>query len=231
MGGAQSNVVDLVQNTKTNILQLSQENCKANCSNYSGDNTIIINGTEIKDNLDFNQQCVTNVNCIMESQLDNQVQNILSSTIDQEQQTEQSFLDFTVSAQSNVTVAKQNITNNITQILQSSCTATSSNIRQNDLIVLSNSEIGGSVDLSQNSSATSQCTMNNLAKQVTFNSEQAKVSQSQKITSVFAIIAIAIVIIIVVVIVAFLFLFGSGAKKAISSGVDTITKNPELLLA
>jgi len=214
MGSAQSNFISEAQNLENSILQASSETCIATCTNVEDNNTIIINGTSIGGNLDLTQQCKAQASCIMANQLDSQVQNIVKAMAEQKQTSKTSPFSFSFKGQNNEAQINQNITNSVTQIMNTACQSTSDNMMVNDTIVLTNDRVGGNFVLSQSGDATSNCTMNNLAKQVLFNKERATADQTQTIESVFFLIILAIIICLIVgAIIVFMVVGPSGFKK------------------
>ncbi|MBL4662036.1 MAG: hypothetical protein JKY22_00345 [Flavobacteriaceae bacterium] len=219
MGANQVNVSKSTQELQNDILQVTEENCHAKCTNYDGGGTVIIDGTNIKGDLDIVQQCTASASCTMNQTLQSQVEDIMSSISKQSQKSEQSFINFTISNQADVSEIKQNITNSITQIMQSSCQATSDNIQKDNIVILRNDTVGGDFTLGQKGSASSNCILNNVAKQVLFNKQQAKQDQSQTAENVLAIIVVAIVIGIIALGLFALFFFG---KKILGSSSEIL---------
>lgn len=219
MGSNNANVAKESESVQNNILQASFQQCKSDCTNISSGNTVIFNGSNISGDVDFNQSCSATAHCIMEQQLQSQVQNMMSAIAQQQQEVEKSILSFTVANDVNYSEINENIVNSITQILQSSCQATSSNITNDNLVILNNTNVEGSFSFSQTGNATANCTMNNLARQVAFNQQQAKTNQTQKIESIFAIIAIAVIVVVIVgAIIVFLTLRGGSGSSNINVG-------------
>lgn len=220
MGSFQSNTATAIEDLQNNILQVTEENCHAKCSNYDGGGTVVIDGTTIKGDLDIVQQCTATASCTMNQTLQSQVQNIMSAIAAQSQKSEQSFINFTLAAQANSSEIKENITNTITQVMESACQATSSNIQQDDIVILRNDTVGGNFFLGQKGSANANCVLNNVAKQVLFNQQQAKQDQTQKVENVFAIIAIAIVIILVLAAIFVFIIIGPKGIKEVTKEVE-----------
>ena len=199
----QVSVAESAQILQNSILQDSKETCIANCTNYNGGGTIIINGTSIAGNVDIVQQCSATTSCVMNQQLTSQVQNIVSAIAEQDSKAEQSFLNFTINTQADVTNTRQYVRNTVTQILDSACQASSRNIQIDNLVVLEQDNIGGNLILGQEGSATANCVMNNLAKQVIFNQAQTQSNQDETVTSslVVALIAIAVVVVVLILVI------------------------------
>lgn len=245
MGSNQTNVAKSSLSVQNTILQASSESCISDCTNISSGNTIIFNGSSIDGNVNFNQSCKATASCLMKQQLQSQVQNIMSAIASQSEKIEKTILSFNISSQVNASEINENIVNSITQVLQSACQATSENIRTGDLIVLENTTVGGNVSFGQGGDSVADCTLNNLARQVTFNKESAKQNQSQKVESVFAMIAIAVIIVVIIgAIIVFITLRGKSksapaapttpAAKSASSKKSGglfkfLEKNPEVL--
>ncbi len=107
--------------------------------------------------------------------------------------------------------------------MESACQATSSNIQQDNVVILRNDTVGGNFFLGQKGSANANCVLNNVARQVLFNQQQAKQDQSQKVESIFAIIAIAIVIILVLAAIFVFIIIAPKGIKEVSSEVKGTT--------
>lgn len=225
MGSNQSNTAHDVQSITTNIFEESQEVCVGKCTAIQSGNTIIISGSDVG-NVDLTNQCPASASCAMTQQLNSQVSAIMAALAEQEN-TSSSFwpISFKFDNQNNSVTIRQSITNTITQMMQSICQSTSTNIQENEVVVLTNSE-AGNVTLSNQGSANSTCTMNNLARQVAFNQQTAKTNQTNRITSAFTLILIIIVIVIIIAAIIALLIIGPvGIKSLIGSTEEGDKKN------
>jgi hypothetical protein len=209
------------QSVNNNILNASTANCSSTCTDYSGGNTVIINGTTINGNVEFNQTCDINMSCTINSQLNTNVNNILNSMQKQTTINANGFPSFSIDGVSNVDQASQNITTTIANILNSSCQSTSDIVSQNNFTYLNNSTVNGSLTFAQTGNVNNNCTLNNISGIQVANNESASSTQTAANLSAIGILVVLIVFVIIFIVVIFLlnFLF---KKKGGSSGTQKL---------
>ena len=84
MVSSTTNTANLQQTFMNNILQSNQENCIASTTNSANNNIVIVNGANIKGNFTgVSSTTSTDASCLMVSNMENSVSNILSATIKQ----------------------------------------------------------------------------------------------------------------------------------------------------
>lgn len=205
----------ITQSVNNNILNASTATCGANCTTYSGGNTVIISGTTIQGNVTFNQSCTTNMSCTINSQLNTNVTDILNSMQKQTSITANGFPSFSIDGVSNIDQARQNITTSVANIINSSCQSTTDIVSQNNFTYLNNDQIGGSLTFAQTGTANNNCTLNNISSIVVANNEQATSTQTAAILNPISLLVVAIIAIgLLIGAIFFLnFLFKSGKKQ------------------
>lgn len=208
MGGAQSNYIGETQNIENNIVQASYESCQASCTQQQSGSTINIVNSNVRVPIGFNQTCTPSANCVMSSQFDTSIQNLISSISDQSNTTATSFLNWQLNANFNTTSVEQNVTNGVAQLLESTCNANLNQTQSNDMIVIANSNVtGGSALFNQSGDPVATCVMNNLGKVSAFNNEQANNTETNKTEAA----SVAI----------FAFLIGAGALAAFGATMSS----------
>nr|QBK90939.1 MAG: lipid membrane protein [Pithovirus LCPAC201] len=217
MGSNQSNTAKEIQTITNNIFEDSSEVCIAKCTAIQSGDTIIISGSTTG-NVTLTNQCEASASCAMNQQLDSQVADIMKA-LAQQTNTSSSIwpVSFKFDNKNNSVTIRQAITNNITQIMESICQSTDTNIQENDVIVFTDSE-GGNITLSNQGSANSTCTLNNVARQVVFNQQTAKTNQTNKMTSIFTTILVIVVIVLIIGALLVLLIIGPiGIKNLMGS--------------
>jgi len=212
-----------IQSINNNILNASTSNCSATCSAYNGGNTVIINGTTINGNVSFNQSCDLVATCTINSQVNTNVTDIISSMQKQTSVTANGFPDFSLDGVSQSVQVQQNITTSVANIIESSCQSSTQLVNQDNFTYLNNSTVNGSLTFSQTGTVNSNCTLNNISSITVANKETASQSQTSVITS--SILLFIILIVVVVVIIAIIFLLNFLFKKGKSSGGSSNSGN------
>lgn len=216
-----------ILNASNSILQVSNESCQGICTANQSGNEIIISGSKVG-NITFDQQCPATASCIMDSTLDSNVTDIMNAMADQEAVAQLGLLNMNFSNTSNNLDIQENITNQITQIMNSTCQANANLTQKGEMIILKNAT-AGNLSISNTGSASATCTMTNTARAVVFNQQTSKSSQKAKRESVLAMIVIAIVIgIIAIGGLVVIFLMSPSGQKAVdkASGKTPATTVP-----
>ena len=219
MGNDQSNTASLVQNIENKAFSASDTECIAFQSNIISGDTIDI--PTVGGNVEVIQKGTASASCIINQNLDSQVQNIMSSIANQENSTVGSWISsFPFNKQNNSISVKQNITNQITQVMEAMCQGTQENLIQDTTII--GKQAGGNFVLSQEGNAQANCTINNTAKIEIFNKETSKTSQGNKTTSLFALIFIAIIAIVIIGAIIAIIVVGPAEISKLSGGKSKI---------
>src|SRR5579883_659089 len=137
------------QTATTNL----SSNVQAVCTNTTNCviSNVIITAPNITGNITFNQTCFGNANCVMNTNAATIAQ-VMFNTVQQTQ----AARDFTLlGVQLNVAVSDsiQQITSNVTQIIQQTCSATADLLTQNVAITATDT-ISGNVTFDQSGSST-----------------------------------------------------------------------------
>lgn len=213
MSSNMSNYATIGQNFMNNIVQVDQQNCIATSTSSASDNVVIINGANISGNFTgITVQNSTDASCLMVSNMDTSVSNILTSTL---QQTNQSATDifngFSFDSSENQFNIQQSVTNNISQINEATCAANTITTTDNNYIYLTDVTIGRDFfGVSNTASANANCTMNNTMKAVTYNQAQASASQSNTQLGMWAALLAAVVLIGGIIVIGTVFVFATG---------------------
>ena len=211
--------ISTIEETVTNdFLTQSNQSCAADCSNTIQGNTIIVSGKAGDINID--QTCTASTaGCVLSADLSSSLDNILDAINDQEQSFTDSMISFDPSSQVNKSTVKQTLNNKISQIANATCNASVENINSNQLIYVTNE--AGYINISQSGDAIASCTMNVIAKQQTFNSQQASSTQDQVRENVFVQLFSSIgMIILIVGIIIILVMFLPEILKTIEGKGD-----------
>ena len=214
MGASLSNVAGIQQDFLTNVTQTGQQSCVAAASNVQSNNVIIVTGVKVGgDFAGLSSQLQTDATCTIVSSMDNQVTNILKSSLQQSNQTQSDWFNgFSWDTLNNTFNIRQSVTNNISQINQALCSANTVQSQSGNYLYLSNAEIGGNfVGFTSSSNAQASCSMTNYMKNTTYNQATANGSQTNAVTGIFAIILGVIAFVVGLSIIASIIIFSVGA--------------------
>lgn len=209
-----SNTAHIQQTFMNNITQQDQQNCIATVNSSANNNVIIVNGANIRGN--FTGVAVTtstDASCLMVSNMENSISNILAATIQQTNTSETDWFNgFQFTGQTNSFNVSQSVTNNITQINQATCAANTTVSANNNYVYVTNATIGGNfVGVTSTATATANCNMTNMMKNTTYNQAQANASQSNTIEGMFVAMFGAFVTVVGLIVIAVIILFATGS--------------------
>lgn len=212
MGASVStNIANVQQSFFNNITQQSQQNCISTSPTNVSNNTIIVTNSTISGNFTgVSVTTTTDASCLMVSNMDNSVSNILSSTLQQTNQAETDWFSGLLTVTNNIFNVNQSVTNNINQINQATCAANTITSINNNYEYISATRIGGDfIGFSTNSMTNASCSMSNVMKNVTYNQAQSSASQSNSIQGPFVAIIGTIILIVGIAVIAMMILHGS----------------------
>lgn len=192
------------QDFMTSILQENQQTCLVKNTNQSNGNVVIVTGSNIRgDFTGVATVTTTDSTCILSSNTESLVDDILRSTLNQKNATSSDiFSIFNFDANVEEADLRQSVTNNIAEINQAICSTSTINSADDNYVYLSNTNVGGNfIGVSSTSNARSSCVMSNTMKNTTYNDAQSSVSQSNLTYTVWSIIAAGIVGVIALIIV------------------------------
>ena len=208
-----TNIADVQQNFMNNITQQDQQNCIATVNSSANNNVVIINGTKIDGNVTgVSLTATTDASCLMVSNMEDSVQNILAAVLQQTNTSETDWFNgFQITNDTNTFNISQSVTNNINQINESTCASNTITSADNNYVYVTNSVIGGNfVGVTESASASASCSMNNTMKNTTYNQVQASGTQSNTIEGMFVAIVGAFAAIIGLIIIGAIIFFAVG---------------------
>jgi len=214
MGSASTNIANIQQSFMNNITQQDQQNCTATTNPSANNNVVIVNGANIKgDFTGVSVTTTTDASCLMVSNMEDSVSDILSATVTQTNTTETDWFNgFSFTSDVNSFNMAQSVTNNISQLNQATCSANSSSSSNSNYVYVTNATVGGDfVGVTNSSSAAASCSMTNMMKNTTYNQAQANGGQSNTIKGMFVAMTAAFASIVGIVVIAVIILFAVGA--------------------
>lgn len=184
MGSSTSQETDINQTIVNNVLQTSNEECLVTCQNDIDDTTVIISDSSDV-TVNISQLCtISNVDCIMNTNLDSLIDNTLEGYSEQEAGGSGGFhvgwtgMSLAWDTIDQNTDINQYISNSITQTMTSACDISGENTTTDSYFSVTDSDnvaIGISQEVELESS---NCNMDNSAKSTTYTTEIADASQS-----------------------------------------------------
>ncbi|CAH6421707.1 Hypothetical protein HVR_LOCUS1347 [uncultured virus] len=229
MVSATTNIAKIQQSFMNNITQEDQQNCLATTTNTANNNVVIVNGADIKGNFTgVSATTSTDASCLMVSNMEDSVSNILSATISQTNTTETDWFNgFQFTADSNSFNVSQSVTNNISQINQATCAANTTQSASNNYVYVTNATVGGDfVGVTSDATTSANCSMTNTMKNTTYNQAQANAKQSNTIKGMFVAIVSAFAAIIGIIVIGVIILFAVGAIGVVGyEGTSSFTSS------
>lgn len=224
MGITQSNTVQFQQNISNNIISSSQASCVATATTTDINNTIIVLDSEVSGDVGIITVQNVDASCVIGNTMDDTISNTISAAVQQENSALTGILGGLGDDvnQDNLIDVSQNISNNVTLILNSVCQSTNTVDVSNSLVYVDGSVVGQNVGII-NTGGTSyaSCTINNLSKLQLYNQATASAKQSNSDISLLSLIFIIIFLIVVLcALVALAKVFGRGKKS------ETVINNP-----
>lgn len=216
------------QNVVNTVLQSSESSCTISCQNSIDDVTIIVEGGS--GDITIDQECkMDNLNCILKSSFNTQIQDILKSMIDQENSVS-GLTNLPWDQISQNVDLYQYIENSITQMMDNSCKFNAGNDASGIYMYVKDRK--GNINLSQSASITNaSCNMSSIAKAVVYNNESTKTKQAQEITGIFAMIVSCVIIGIIMLGIVLIVFFISGGASEIAGIVTASKSNKKSLLS
>lgn len=215
MGGSHSNTATINQQFMNRITTENQDNCVANSNVTVSGNVIIISGGTVSGNVGTVAGTSTDASCLMVSEMQNSIQDIMRATSTQTNNTSNDlFGDFSWTNDTNTFNLTQSVTNNISQINQTTCTANSMVTNSNNYIYLPGTAVGGNVGFVADGTqggTTANCSMSNMMKNYTYNYVQGENNQGNTQKGMFIAIVAAICSLIGIIIIGVVILFAVGA--------------------
>nr|QBK92463.1 MAG: lipid membrane protein [Pithovirus LCPAC401] len=172
--------------------------------------------------INIDQTCTASTaGCVLSQDLSSSLDNILDAINDQEQSFTDSMISLDPSSQVQKSIVKQTLNNKISQIANATCNASAENLNSNQLIYVTGS--GGDINISQSGDAIASCVMNTVAKQQTFNTQQASDTQGQVRENVFVQLfsSIGMIILIVGIIIILVMFLPEILKTIEGKGAET----------
>jgi len=200
MGSSINNTLNTtVQTSVNNVFQEAFNVCKTECTNtFSGVNIIIGPGSKVGD-IVIDQKCRSDSLCTMKNQLDAIATQQLEA-IQQAESKDPGKLGIIkgVSINTAVNFTTQVLSNTITQVIGNVCQASANNLITNVNVYTGPGSEVGTIEFTQEGSATASCAIENLAAISVIQSSQSNQIATSKTGSalvlIFGVVAIAVII-------------------------------------
>ncbi len=186
-----------INNIVSETVQIAQNFCTADCSQFIGGVDIILDGSTVGD-ITFSQTCEANASCMMTNALDQTVD--LYQLAEADAEANLPILPIGFQAAFAEALTTNDVETSMKQVLENHCSAEIDQVIQDVLIYATNSTTGD-IGFIQDGNANAQCVMDNSGR------IKLSVSQTGKATataglSFAGIIALIIIIIIIVMVIA-----------------------------
>lgn len=226
-----------------NVTQVNQQTCQFQQQASNSGQVIVITDSDISNaRIGQSIQVSTDASCLIASDMQENIANILKATTVQDKVGEYGPLASWGTFETSWTLSdiKQNVTNNIYQICQATCSSSNITSNDNQYIYLKGDDASGAfIGQSIDSNANSSCSMNNYMKFSLYNLTAllaaSKVSHEGAFGALGAIILIigGLIVLMVVGLVVFLMIKKKGVDPACQPDpktglVDPVCKNGKL---
>lgn len=207
------------QEAVQNISQNFQGMCSFNCTNDITDVSVVINGSQFKGNIDFDQACAVDGQCQISSTMD-AVASIFFSASNSAGASDAAPLLPWPNADISNTSSYQSMRQSISQSNNEQCNLSSTNNMSNVLVFINNSAFAGDITFSQTGGTSGSCALQNTMDaaanatgEATDNAQSGKKAKSMSgiLESVGVLVAVIIILIIIVTI--FKMLMGKKSPK------------------
>jgi len=208
-----------IQNTKqkvfSNTIQRNKQNCFSTSIQNDNNDVLIFTNSTISGNVAINGEiAATDATCIITSDMENYVQNTLSSLTDVDFSAETDwFNDFAVNKNTSNKNLNQTIVNNLFQVNETTCSSSTIQNRNGSFQYISGINIGGNfASAVSTADPKSTCTMDNTMKLQIYNDEAATYKDKYKSQGVFVVLIKCVALVVIVCVIAFgiLILLGGG---------------------
>ncbi len=220
-----SQTYQLTQGVINNIIQQSDQSCTQTSSSSADNNTVYGSGLVIGgDFVGVSNAVTSDVSCMITSNMESTVENMLESVTTQNTDQSTSFISdvvdlFSGSDVEGVSIGQQ-VTNAISQLNEATCQASQINSASNNLVYLTDSTVLGNYTAVSNSTDfKSSCTLSNIARLTVEAKLSSDTSQDYKKTSAFwdaikvALVAGILIIAAVVLVILLVIFKPSGGKN------------------
>jgi len=228
MGSDTSTTSNVTLEVANNITQTSVSSCEISCNQDQSDNTVIISPGSNTGNITFTQVCVIeDASCIINTNIDTSVENILQSSADQTALSTQAVFSATYNTTKVKSTMNQSITNQINQLISNTCTIESNQTMNNNYVYVGSGSTTGDISFAQHSTLSNvECTMDATTKAVAYNKETAETTQKattiNMLVMLFLIFGIVIILSILLVVLFMIF----GGTEALTDVTKTAIENP-----
>lgn len=186
-----------IQNTVNNTYQSAKSACTADCNQTISGNTIVLTNSKAG-NVNFTQKCTADASCYMTNAVDQAVAQYQAAKVSA---SASPALFPGIQVNTSIASNKQDITNNLTQVLETICKADVNQTIQNNIIYATDSTLGN-IGFTQEGNANAKCVMENSARlQLQIKQEGEVTAKAGGTSSLIALIVAVVVVIIIIGIV------------------------------
>lgn len=175
MGGSQSTMTRVTTEIRNEFLNRSEASCRAECNQSQTGNIIVIDGSA--GDIVISQKCEAKSSCVIKNSLNLGVESVIDTLIDSDQDYQDALFSFTWNTQRSVAENTQILENKMTNIMSATCNSSVSQMQSDNIIYVRGT--AGSVALTQEGNAKSNCTLDNIAKMTAYNDIANDIQQGQ----------------------------------------------------
>ena len=198
MGAAVStSVATSVQTAVNNTYQSAKNTCDANCNQIISGNVIVLNNSTAG-NITFTQRCTADASCYMKNAVDQAVTAFQGSKVSANAAP---ALFPGIQVNTSVSSNRQDITNDLTQIMENLCHANVNQTIQDNIIYATDSTLKD-IGFLQEGNASARCVMENSARlQLQMKQEgDTTASTGRNVALVSGIIGLVILVVIIIIV-------------------------------
>jgi len=232
MGSDTSTTSRVTLEVANTVTQTSIQSCKISCNQDQSGNSVIISPGANTGNITFTQVCVIeDATCIINTNIQSEIENILTSTADQTAMSTQAVLSATYNTTKCVSTMDQLITNEVQQLASNTCTIETNQTMNNNYVYVGTGATTGDISFAQHSTLSNvECIMDATTKSTAYNQETAEVIQKATTINMLVMLFLIFAVVIIcgfVLVGVFLAtggteIIGEAAKAYSSKGMSTL---------
>lgn len=199
MGAAVStSVANSVQTAVNTTYQSAKNSCDADCNQIISGNVIVLNNSTAGD-IQFTQRCTADASCYMKNAVDQAVTAFQDAKVGA---TAQPALFPGIQVNTTVSSNRQDIVNDLTQVLENICNADVNQTIQDNIIYATDSTLGN-IGFLQEGNASARCVMENSARLQLQMSQKGDTTAiaGRNLSLISSIIFLVIIVVVVIIII------------------------------
>ena len=215
-GPSRPNVTTQSRDITNRVLTEAQSTCTSSCASTTSDTEIHINGTIHTGNSEFEKICVTQSSCPISQQINDNVNLILTGMSKNRFKADQGPFTYGFVLDDTTDMAKQNVVNGLTQVLETSCSAPKELLTDPKTVTVTavnhtnDGGFQGNAYLTNDGNDNAVCVHNNLAKITAYNQNQGISTNNNNDSNLSTLVILIVTFAILILLILLLLSVGLG---------------------